>query len=581
MAFSGVYWTHEELFGDKMTEEHLVGVLKSLAVEDCVDAVSRLSCMVEGGDVVDPARQLRILRRLGPGDDFADAVRRLVDITGGKAKRTFFFPQQTQHLMRLVLRYCDRRPRDGFDGGRLVGQFIEVIFGVTDILEPEMQEATIQEGLAFMLRQSGLHRSKRLYLLTRYYDLLVRRWPQVHDTAGSFDPGAAFERHTGVTLEDFFKVGFIIYTRFLAHVELEDEPTGFALDPPRYFGEALIAPRVWRTVVELLSARADELRRRLDEEDDRYGATTYRAHTFDRKPLVRFDNGWVVPCSFGALERAVTEGAFWLLADAAEAEGRRREDFTGPFGKVFERFAQASLERVAALEGAPPAVYRDFHYGPKSARALSSDMTFVYQHDAIFFEIATGRLRVATETRGDTSSFVHDVRRLVLKKARQLRLRYQDFSFGKLRFGEAGHERIRTVWPVIVLIEGFPLMPPIIGEVERLVRKAGWPRGAPRITFMNADELGALEKLVEDGRTAIEIIRKWKREAPDLSMSHWLSRAPEFAGGVGYASWHRKAFEELQDRIVQEVLGPEAATRVREFAVQLERQAGGPGTADP
>jgi hypothetical protein len=573
MEFSGVYWTHEELFGDRMTEEQLIGALKSFAVEDCVEALSRLSCMVEGSSIIDPARQLRILRRVGPGDDFADAVRHLVDVTGGKSPRAFFFPQQTQHLMRLVLRYCDRRPRDYFDGGRLTGHFVKVVFGVTDLMEPEMPEATLQEGLAFILRQSGLHGSERMYLLIRYYDLLVRRWPQVHGAGAGFDPGAAFERHTGVTLEDFFKVGFMIYTRFLSHVDLENEPVGFALDPPRYFAEALVPQPIWKTVVDMLCASPAELCRRLDEEDDCYGPTTYRAHSFDRRPLVRFDNGWVVPCSFAALERAVTEGAFWILADAAEAEGRRREDFTSPFGKVFESFAQTALERIAALEAAPPAVYRDFAYGPKRSRALSSDMTFVYEREAIFFEVATGRLNVATQTRGDTTAFVHDVRRLILKKARQLRLRYNDFTlFGTLKFDGIGRERIQIVWPVIVLIEGFPLMPPILGEVERRVRAEGWPKGAPRITFINADELGALEKLVEDGWTTIEIVRKWKREAPDLSMSNWLSRAPEFAGDVGHATWHQRAFDELQDHIVRDVLGPEAAEHIRELAASLTRQ---------
>ena len=180
----------------------------------------------------------------------------------------------------------------------------------------------------------------------------------------------------------------------------------------------------------------------------RYGPTTYRSHTFDRTPLVEIDHGMIVPTSFAALERAVTQGAFWLLNDAAEARGLPRQEFSGPLGSVFERFIQESIERIAALETEPPQVHRDFFYGPKKTRMLSSDVTVVYRREAMFIEVVTGQPNVATVTRGDVSTFRNDLERLVLGKARQLRRCWGNFStFGILKFDGVGCATIRTVWP--------------------------------------------------------------------------------------------------------------------------------------
>jgi hypothetical protein len=246
--------------------------------------------------------------------------------------------------------------------------------------------------------------------------------------------------------------------------------------------------------------------------------------------------------SFAALERAVTEGAFWLLADAAEAEGRRREDFTAPFGAVFERFAQESLERVAALDSDSPTPLRDFQYGPRSRRVLSSDMTFLCKdEEAVFFEVVTGRPRVATLTRGDPVTFREDVRRLVLKKAAQLRRCWEDHTFyRRLRFEDYDPpRRTRRVWPVLLTIESFPLMPPLYGEIVDRIRADGWPRTAPPITILDADELAALERLVEQGWTTLEVLTRWKREAPRLPISNWLASVePQ----LGHAEWHRASF---------------------------------------
>ncbi len=557
LNWAGVYWTHAEMFGRPFVAAEMAETLGQIAVDDLLEALARLSCMVEGADVTDGKRQLQILRRVGFEPELVEQLERLFVGRDDGRVRTLFFPQQAVELTRLALRHGDRRPRDGFDSGRLAGPFIRCLFGVSDLLGTELGSASSSEVRGFMLRQLGLmSRQETLYLFSRYYELLVRLWPRVHEGGGRFEPAEAFREYTGLTLEEYFTVGFAVYTRFLNHSQSETEPQDFALAPAQYFSTTKLEQAQWETFLGLLSRTPDELRDALSAEDARYGPGLYRSHTFDRAPLAKLDRGMYVPTSFAALERAVTEGAFWLLADAAEAKGLRREDFTSPFGGVFERFAQESLERIAALEREPPRTYRDFSYGPKKTRALSSDMTFLYDREGIFFEVVTGQASVATLTRGNDVAFREDLRRLVLKKAAQLRRCWRDlFQIPLLRFEGVPPGHIQRIWPVLILIEGFPLMPPLYGEVVDKLRRDGWPKIAPRLALIDADELAALEALVEQGWTTDQVLRTWRREAPELPMSNWLAQSPSSPERIGHASWHMQSFKEVTDLVGVAVFG--------------------------
>ncbi|HWF49863.1 MAG TPA: hypothetical protein VG294_04370 [Solirubrobacteraceae bacterium] len=572
LDWASVYWTHEELFGTRMTETELVEILRQIAIDDCLEALARLSCMVEGSGVVDRDRQIQILRRIGFSSETEEQLIARLQSAGQRPSRMLFFPQQVVHLTRLAIQHCDRRPRDRFDSGKLASLFVEAIFGVTDLFREELKNATPEGAMSFVLRQLGLmSRAETLYLFSRYYELLVKLWPTVIESNGVFEPAVAFKKFTGLTIEQYFTMGFGVYTRFLNHVNNQTEPEEFALQPDRYFGDTLLNEADWRRFLSLLSGTPDSLRASLNEEDANYGPTRYRSHSFDRCPLVEINDGLIVPTSFAALERAVTEGVFWLLADAAESQGLRREAFTSPFGKVFERFAQEALERIAAREPEPPKTFRDFSYGSKRERALSSDISIVYPNEAIFVEIVTGRPNVATETRGDIRSFWGDVERLIAKKARQLRRCWNDFFiFGRLKFDGTGPASIRTVWPVLVLIEGFPLMPPLFGEILQKLRGENWPKGAPALTLIDADELGALEELVERGWTTRDVIRHWKRDAPQLPLTNWLAQTPGLSHGrLGHASWYEESFRDLTRLVERSIFGHELSDIEAEDAIRL------------
>lgn len=559
LNFASVYWTHEELFGRRITELEVIELLQQLAVEDCVEALSRLSCLVETSIPASPDRQVLIINRMGFAAAFAEQLSARVTNTEDGPRRTLFFSQQVTHLMRLALMHCDDRPGDHFEDNRRSDIFVRALFGVTDLFRGELSTPGVDPQIQFMIRQLGLMaRPDTLSVFSRYYDLLLRLWPKVVDPT-EFDPASVFHQHTELTMERYFTIGFGVYSRFLNYSVSDIEPDDFALVPNTYFETTALKETDWRAFLKLLTAKPAGLRQALEREEAKYGQTLYRSSTFDRCPLVELSHGRIIPTSFVALERAVTEGVFWILANATEAQQRPREDFTGPFGRVFERFVQESMERIAAKEPDPPTVFRDFSYGPRKHRVMSSDVTLVYPHEALFCEVVTGRPIISTITRGDLKSFWNDVDKLVAKKARQLSRCLRDFLiFGTLKFDGVGNERLQRVWPVLIMVEEFPLMPPIREEIDKRLRKReNWPRNVPRLTVMDADELGALETLVEQGWTMHEVIRQWKADAPELPLANWL--AIRYQQQPGHSTWHLQTYRQLTELVAQTIFGRDLA----------------------
>ena len=115
----------------------------------------------------------------------------------------------------------------------------------------------------------------------------------------------------------------------------------------------------------------------------------------------------------------MTEGIFWVLSDAAMAEGKPREHFTGAFGQVFEEWVQRTFERAIPTVGVKR-VHRARPYQSRQGNVDSTDVVLDYEPEAVFIEVVSKRQQSATLTRGDYAAFSSDLEAGVLKKAKQL-----------------------------------------------------------------------------------------------------------------------------------------------------------------
>lgn len=502
-----LFLTWEELGGDPIDEAGIARRLSEMSAYDCLQALGRLSCMVQGGPLMSREKQLLIMRRLGWPEDLRSWIdTKLSDESDGT--RVLFFPQQIVHLTRLAVLHADGRPPDDFAGGDLIGSFIECLLGVTDVFEEgDLDETDPKSVVPWILRQWAINgRQDSPLLWGRYYDVLVRTWQEV-GTPEAFDAADAFQRYTGISLQEWLTTGFALYGRFLAYgVEsLED----FFVEPAHWFSETAISEGVWRPFLKRNAHTLEECRAALKDEEKRYGETQYRCQVFEARPLLWYPDERLIPLALDSLERRCTEGMFFELADGAMADGLPREEFTGPFGAVFEEFVQRAWERMLPSIGVPR-VHRPKAYLREGQGVDSSDAVLDAGTGVVFCEIVARRPQVATLTRGDWDAFQDDLETGPLKKARQLHLNIEDYRSGDLSFGALRYRPGQEIWPLLVMVEGFPTMPPIPSVIANEISARGWLGGLPPLAILSSEDLGHIEGLLDAGFGVLELLRLWK-----------------------------------------------------------------------
>jgi len=558
--YINTFVTHEELYEERLNEEQIAELLGSMSAYDCLAIIGRISCMIHTAPRLDTERQLQILERFGWQEGLREVVGRGLESDG---QRLLFFPQQLVHLARLVVRHADLRPADNFAEGKLIEDFATCILGVSDLLEEgDLDDPRRLESVVpWITRQWAINgRDDSVLLWTRYYDVLVRTWNDVA-TPEAFDAAEAFQRYTGITLQDWLAVGFAVFVRFFNYGG--GASNDYFLSPEQWFSESAVSEEVWRAFLERNSQTLEECRDSVTKEEEAYGPTMYRSQTFESKPLLSFPDGRLIPLALDAIQRRATEGMFFELADGAVNEGHPREHFTSPFGRVFEEFVQRSFERMFPPVGVRR-VYRPVKYERDGDTVESSDAVLDLAPDIAFVEVVARRPRVATLTRGDFTTFLEDLESGVLRKARQLHLNISDFSSGILEFEHLRADTVGVKWPVLVIVEGFPIMPPIPGLIESKLDERGELRGGPALAIMSAEDLALLEALLLAGFSALELLRAWRAEGMrDLPFQNFLDALDDPRVGQAHrASFFTETWNELTEMIVEQLLPGQEAPRL-------------------
>jgi hypothetical protein len=116
-------------------------------------------------------------------------------------------------LARLALLNADRRPHDDFSGGALHDEWLTCLFGVTDLLDADLEIESRNQRIAWEIRQCQLnHHDDTLPAIALHYELYRVLWPNVtHPPAQEAE--AAFRRHTGMSIGDYFAIGGSVLAR--------------------------------------------------------------------------------------------------------------------------------------------------------------------------------------------------------------------------------------------------------------------------------------------------------------------------------------------------------------------------------
>lgn len=555
--YINTFVTHEELYGERLSEEKIVEMLEPISAYDCLAVIGRISCMLHTAPLLDSERQLEILERMGWNQDIRDAIPSRPNREG---PRLVFFPQQLVHLARLVVRHADLRAPDDFADGTQIEAFATCLLGVSDLLEEgDLDDPSRPEVVVpWITRQWAVNgRDDSVLLWTRYYDVLVRTWPDVA-TPEAFDAASAFERYTGISMRDWLSVGFAVFVRFFNYGGGSSED--YFLDPAHWFSESAVGEDIWGAFLERNVQSLEGCRAALAREEETYGPTMYRSQTFERCPLLAMPDGRIFPLALDALQRRATEGMFFELANGAMAEGLRREHFTSPFGKVFEEFVQRAFERMLPSIGTPR-VHRPKVYERGREEVESSDAVLDLVSDVAFVEVVARRPQVATLTRGDFDTFQKDLESGVMRKASQLHRCIADYRGAVLDFGDLHYTPGQGIWPVLVMVEGFPTMPPIPALLENEFAQRGLLANLPPLAILSAEDVALIEALLPRGFALLELLRAWRAEGMrDLPFQNFLdSLEDDRVRGATRAPFYTDAWNELVELIVERLLPGQSA----------------------
>lgn len=306
LNYTGVYLTYSDLASREMSEAELVERLSRLSADDCIAQIANLCTRLEHlpGSPVSPEVQRRLIQEVAGDGDLAKAFEAALS---EPAPLIVFSEQQLLHLARLVMLHADSRPHDDFNGGHLYDEWVTCLVGVTDLLDAGLQVEDRDERLSWELRQCGLnHHEDLLPVVALYYEVLRDLWPK-ESAEQIADVEAAFRRHAGLEMGDFFAIGTAVQARLMAHGRSKDGLA--AVNPEKYF-ETTELRDAWEPFFELSARDLAGMKVELEKEDEQFGETRYSSLTFERFPLFKATPGVYLPISMNALQRRITQGIF-------------------------------------------------------------------------------------------------------------------------------------------------------------------------------------------------------------------------------------------------------------------------------
>ncbi len=226
-----------------------------------------------------------------------------------------------------------------------------------------------------------------------------------------------------------------------------------------------------------------------------------------RKPVVRDGNTFFVPSSKLVLN-AMGDGMYFALLDGYQNASKHK--FTRLYGYFFQDYAAERIERGYAHRS-DAEVYRSHIYGPKNKRIESTDLIVVENGNVLFFEAVAKRTRlVESVLRLDAKSIEVDIRRGILKKARELHNRITDFRAGRL-LPEVPRFEGQRIYPIIISPKDWPRIQILRRFWPDEQRREGLLVDTEPVEILDIDEVEWLENMLGSGVRLAELLDRKNR----------------------------------------------------------------------
>lgn len=336
-----------------------------------------------------------------------------------------------------------------------------------------------------------------------------------------------FRALTGLDALDFSAYAFGIYAMFARLNSAEDlkgvnyralaESTGLRATTPADFQRFLA----------LTSRSRDELREQFaGGEEERLSLAD--SLTFRTAPLVRLENGGVVPVWLEWIEEKIGSAPRWLIQNSIDTNDEMRR-FRGALGEAFEDYCLEVLSRMFPNGGEAILDARDGLPG--------CDAIILLGDAAVFLEFTVSEPSLEMLWNGDEKGLREFAANRLVEKGKldQLGNTIEAYKAGELTVAP-GRPVARRIYPIIVSLTPPPLLFGLDGVLRESIRKgnpdmADGRESTRKVLFTCAKDWEILEPLLAAGRISLaDTFEGWIGLGLRSGLGDYLLRDLGFAG---------------------------------------------------
>ncbi len=571
-----LFITHEEVYGNSISYEEVVALIRSLPTEYWLRVASMGEIFVEhyGSEV---KFQGVLFRFLCPQSLLETKVPAY-----GEREGFLFHKVQFLALMRLAL-LCEFRPLPiTVSDEERKDVTTRCLLGISSLIYkvgPQPKEESfdvnaLMSKLTFDSRRD-LTPSEKGFLLTmlqlyhnhltenvghaagRYKDMLL----DIADETEFTPQGTSRDllsrvilEKMGMSLSQYAALTSGLVSRYFSPEGIFRENFHFPVNKDVIFSKSSLDMEVVNRYLQAISVSQSEFA----EEQKARGAYPGLINDFSSlmlKPLVHVDGGdEYYPVGLTYLERLLDSALIWVVTG-----GDYRDDLRNYWGQTFEYYCHKICQRIELNSRAKPKYFRTRTYGPPHRRRESCDAILVYGDAAVMMEFKTKSLKLFdTVITADFDSFVEDIKTAFVrgpdgeKAVSQIDATIRAMRTGDLVLPGVDPHRISRYFPVVVTLHPWPLGPFVYEFLRMMIAKAGLLRNlhVSPVEIWSAEDLESVEAIVTSntvGQTDLPSLLRAKllSQHSNLAMSTflWDKYAPNFPRNTYLQSRADELFE--------------------------------------
>lgn len=381
--------------------------------------------------------------------------------------------------------------------------------------------------------------------------LFVDRWSEPQTTTG-LDVPRRYEESVGHSLEVLTGVAVALLAPMLHRRDPAVDRSHFrALGYPR---------REVTAALRRISATVPQMNRKIASELQSDGDLRWNFECFDRYPVLRLPGGrYLVTDDYRLMRRVLGWGVIYEAGEAMTGSQRRR------FYSQVER--QAETYAMQVIRQAYESSNQQRLFSERELKAAYpgdgirvADAAVDFGTDWAVIEICSARPRRGVLSSADPAAFRQMIDQ-VLDEADQAYATARNITANPENL-VPGSPTTVTVWPLVLMTEGFPINPIVHERLRRLIDDRRWAdsRRIEPLEVIDQEELNMVQQLAAAGVSLPTLLRR-KHQSNFLydSLRNFIVATPELKAMLDPrrdTSW-----TSLFDRVVSRLRTPPASRR--------------------